>query len=447
MEKQVEQTVSKVVLFAGVLVMAAFLMLGHSVAEAADAEVDSTNKEPTALQKVKTAMAEWIEGPMGRELENRGYHIFTGTYEVPIKTSRRQWSNVRSTSYSGAFVDAVANYASFMGEETLSEIESSFSHDNIQEAHVRYEDNQALDSFAERMFAKGMALTEHQLTQKLAEVGMSDEEIQRLEPVQRVPTLINAYTSEAIARALERTAGLMPVVTFEEIDKNGSTAIGVVTLVDERMMRLAEDILAEEPIPPDPSRAGRSIRERVSSYENEELVREFGVRVWWDEQGYPTIVAFGQAGATSSSRAAAIKARNDARQHLANFINSSTNVLNKVEIENIVERGYEVGRDGDKKRYDSEIMREIVNQTIQVKADVTIDGVKAIKTWSAAHPIVENQEIVGEVIMWSPRTQNIARAIAGKEERDVPDIDSEGPSEESGSSGSLRSRGPDLNDF
>lgn len=447
MGKQVEQVMSKASLYAGFLVLAASLMLGYLVAAAADAEADSTIEEPTALQKVKTAMAEWIEGPMGRELENRGYHFFTGTYEVPIETSRRQWSKVRSASYGGAFVDAVANYASFMGEEILSEIESDFSEDDIQAGHVKYEDNRALDSFAERMFAKGMALTEHQLTQKLAEVGMSDDEIQRLEPVQRVPTLVNTYMSEAITGALERTAGLIPVVTFEEIGKNGSSAIGVVTLVDERMMRLAEDILADEPIPPDPSRAGRPIRDRVSSYENEELVGEFGIRVWWDEQGYPTVVAFGQAGATSSSRAAAIKARNDARQHLANFINSSTNVLNKTKTKNIVERGYEVGRDGSKKRYDNEIMRDIVNQTIQIESGVTIDGVKAIKTWSAPHPIVENQELVGEVIVWSPRTQNISRAIAGKEERDVPDIDSESQSEESGRSGSLRSRDPDLSDF
>ena len=434
-------------LYAGLLVLVVFLLMNNLAAVAADAEADSTKKEPTALQKVKTAMAEWIEGPMGKELESRGYQFFTGIYEVAIKTSRRQWSKVRSVSYSGAFVDAVANYASFMGEEILSEIESEFYEDDIQASHVKYEGDQALNSFVERMLAKGMALTEHQLTQKLAEVGMSDDEIQRLEPVQIVPTLVNAYISEVITTALERTAGLVPIVTFEEIDKNGNSAIGVVTLVDERMMRLAEDILADEPIPPDPSRAGRPIRDRIASYEDAELAKEFGIRVWWDEQGYPTVVAFGQAGATSSSRAADIKARNDARQHLANFINSSTNVLNRTKTKNIVERGYKVGRDGSKQRYDDKIMRDIVNETIKIKAEVTIDGVKTIKSWSAPHPIVEGHEIVGEVIAWSPRTQNIARVIAGKEERHAPEIDSQDQSEESGRGGSLKSRDPDLNDF
>lgn len=445
--KQDVQVMSKASLCAGFLVLVAFLLISLSVAVAADADGNSNKKGPTALQKVKTAVAEWIESPLGRELESRGYDFFAGTYEVPLKTSRRQWSKVRSASYSGAFVDAVAKYASFIGDEILSEIESEFYEDDIQASDVKYEEDKALNSFAERILAKGMALTEHQLTQKLSEVGMTDDEIQRLEPVQMLPTLVDAYMSEVITGALERTAGLVPVVTFEEIDENGSSAIGVVTLVDVRMMRLAEDILADMPIPPNPERAGRPIRERIASYEGAELTKEFGIRVWWDEQGYPTVVAFGQAGATSSSRAAAIKARNNARQHLANFINSSTNVLNRTTTRNIVERGYKVGRDGSRERYDSEIMRDIVNATIKVEAEVKIEGVKTIKAWSAPHPIVEGHEIAGEVIAWSPRTQSIARVIAGKEETLAPEIDSQDQSQESRGSGSLRSREPDLDDF
>ena len=452
------------VLYAGVLVMAVSLMFTQTVAAEADSptvettivdetteglsEAESVVKEPAALQKVKNAMSRWVEGPIGKELEKRGYQFFTGIYEVPIRTSRRQWIKARSAAYSGAFVDALANYASFMGTEVLSDIESNFYEDDIQRGHVEYQENQALTSFAGRMFAKGMALTEHQLTQKLAEIGMSDDEIQRLEPVQRVPTLINAYISGVIAGALEKTAGLVPVATFEEIDREGKSAIGVVTLVDERMLSIAEKILSGEPISPDASKIGKPIRERIASYEDTELTKEFGIRVWWDEHGYPTIVSFGQAGSSSSSRAASIKAKNNARQHIANFINSSTNVLDETKTKNIVEKGYKVSRDGEKETYDNEIMRDIVNQTINVKAEVEISGVKPIKSWSAPHPIAEDHEIVGEVLWWSPKTEDIARVIAGKEEKRATIVNppQERPNEPD-SSGSLKNREPDLNDF
>lgn len=86
--KQDVQVMSKASLCAGILVLVAFLLISLSVAVAADGDADSGKKGPTAVQKVKTAVAEWIESPLGRELESRGYDSFAGTYEVAIKTSR-----------------------------------------------------------------------------------------------------------------------------------------------------------------------------------------------------------------------------------------------------------------------------------------------------------------------------------------------------------------------
>ena len=86
----------------------------------------------------------------------------------------------------------------------------------------------------------------------------------------------------------------MPIKTFEAFDNEGNSVIGVVAAVSSRMRQLAGQVAAGKAIRPDSDRARTPIADQIWALSDDELVNEFGPRVWWDEHGYPTIVAFGQ---------------------------------------------------------------------------------------------------------------------------------------------------------
>ena len=81
---------------------------------------------------------------------------------------------------------------------------------------------------------------------------------------------------------------------------------------------------------PDAERARAPIFDQVGELSDRDLVYEFGPRVWWDEHGYPTVIAFGQwawspEGLDKRKKAryrdfAMEQAESDALSHLAMFV-------------------------------------------------------------------------------------------------------------------------------
>ena len=102
-------------------------------------------------------------------------------------------------------------------------------------------------------------LLEGQLDQALKdELGMSDDQIDRLSPPDKITRFRDDFLRRSVTESVGSASGLIPVKTFEAVDTEGNSAIGVVVVFSERMARVAASIASRglRPIATSSSRSG-----------------------------------------------------------------------------------------------------------------------------------------------------------------------------------------------
>ena len=252
--------------------LAASLGLGVLAPAAVDAQESSATavEEPSpestldASSMAERMMEEWLrEGP-GRVFRDRGeLNVVQGVSLVALTADDPRWPKARSLAFQNAFVQAMGEYVASVRQRTTVSLVRDYFAEDIPESELEYREGEPPDSFVERIVRKSAVLAEQQLDQKLAESGMSDEEIQRLTtPVQKRTMLAERISRTTLNTAIGSAAGLVPVKTFEAIDDEGNSAIGVVAVYSQRMRHIANRISRGEVIRPEPSRARESIATR-----------------------------------------------------------------------------------------------------------------------------------------------------------------------------------------
>ena len=423
-------------LYAGLLVLVVFLLMNNSVSVAADAaetdqpagagvEAEAAAGEAEdwdAKQRVEEDLEEWKRtSPIARGLLRRDdVWVVSGTSFVALKTDDKRWPKARSMAYQQAFLNAMGEYVSETGARLNNELIRERFQQDVDESELTFNPGDTLSSRLKRVIDKIAILGERKLDQALTNSGMSAEEIARLTPVQKKTSLSNRLTRETTLEALGSAAGLVPIKTFEAMDNEGNSAIGVVAASSRRMRRLAKQVAQGKSITPDSDRARLPIVDQLAEMSDEDLVDQFGVRVYWDGQGYPTLVSFGQWGFSNEGlnkrkRArlrefAGQQAENDARAHLVTFIKASTRFTEISTVGIDAEEGDQVLPDNTVEDFDMvNVVDELVEKA-KVTSQVKLTGMATIRTWGARHPALDSQEIVGAIVSWSPAREKAIRA-------------------------------------
>ena len=453
--------------YAGLLVLVVFLLMNNSVAVAADAEADSAIAEEmidgashnklSAEEIVDNMIEEWLEGGTGRKLKERDdLNKAKGTSLVMLKTDDRQWGQARALAFEDAFVQAMAEYVGSLEQKISSETERKYFAD--LDSKPEYQAIEASDSYISRIIQKTAVLAEHELDQLLTESGMDPSKIKHLTPVQKRTQLSDSMEKEMNARVFGDAVGFVPIKTFEALDNEGNSSIGVVAIYSESMRRIAEQISQGKAMRPDPSRARRSIEDQIYAYGVGDLPHEFGVRLMWDEQGYPAIVSFAQWGWAPSNldkemrahhkKAAKIQATNLARSQLATFINSRAAFTDSGWVGKNSQVIIKLSPDGVQEKTRKKTLENIVEQTGRIQANVNLRGVTSVRSWTARHPLIKEQQMVGEIIYWSPAREDAINRTVGEEAKHAPapqEIVQEKPKKQV--TGTVQSRDPELDDF
>ena len=398
-------------------------------AETAVSEVEDWD----AKQRLEEDLEEWKRtSPIARRLLHRDdVWVVSGTSFVALGTDDKRWSKARSMAYQQAFLNAMGEYVS----ETRADLGNKLIRDRFQqdldESELTFNPGDTSSSQLGRVIDKLAILGERKLDQALTDSGMSEEEIARLTPAQKKTSLSDRITRETTVEALGSAAGLVPIKTFEALDDEGNSAIGVVAASSRRMRQLAKQVAQGKSITPDADRARSPIVDQLAEMSDEDLVDQFGVRVYWDEQGYPTLVSFGQWGFSNEGlnkrkRArrrefAGQQAENDARAHLVTFIKASTRFTEISTVGIGSEEGDQVLPDNTVEDFDMvNVVDELVEKA-KVTSQVKLTGMVTLRSWSARHPDLDNQEIVGAIISWSPaREKAIRAAIQDEPAREQP---------------------------
>ena len=427
--------------------------------ETSAAADSAEGSDDDAFSKVEGEIQEWLQYGEGSVFLERGdLNVVQGVSLVAVKMDHKRWSKARSLAFQNAFVQAMGEYVASVRQQTSVSLVRDYFEDDIPESALEYQEGEPPDSFVERIVLKTAVLTEHELDRKLAESGMSEDEIQSLTtPVQKRTALAESIKKETVTTAVGSAAGLVPVQTFEEFDDEDNSAIGVVAVYSERMRHIANKISRGEAIRPDSGRARDSIADRIASYATDELPSEFGVRLWWDEQGYPAVVSFGQWGWSSANlsnrkranrrKSARKQAESDALSNLTVFIQASTRFTDESIVGADLEEAFNLPRGGVPEEIEAVEITDRLVETARIKAKVALTGYTNVRPWSAPHPDLDEHEIVGMVAYWSPAREDRIRKTIGEEAKHAPpEPESRERKNESVPDG-RRGREPDLADF
>lgn len=451
---------------AKILLLAASLGLGHLGPAAVGAQESSSPavEEPgtstdDASMMVERRMDEWLrEGP-GRALRDKEeLNVVQSVSLVALNADDKRWPKARSLAFQNAFVQAMGEYIASVRQRTTVSLVRDYFAEDVPENELEYQEGEPPDSFVKRIVLKSAVLAEQELDQKLAESGMSVDEIQRLTtPVQKRTMLAERISRTTLNTAIGSAAGLVPVKTFEAVDGEGNTAIGVVAVYSQRMRHIANRISRGEVILPDPSRARASIASQIDTYSGEELPNEFGVRVMWDDQGYPAIVSFGQWGWSPANlskrkraqqrRFAMKQAENDALSNLTVFIRACTRFAEESNVGADLEEAFNLPRGAVPEEIASAEIADKLVETARVKAEVALTGYTLERPWSAPHPLLDQHEIVGAIAFWSPAREDAIRKTIGQAAKHAPPEQVSRKPEKKQATGNAQSRDPDLADF
>lgn len=382
-----------------------------------DATVD-----PTEL--VEKAIADFYETSMGRQLkaksERGALYLGEGIAQVEVPPSDPQWVKYRAMAYEQALVDAMSNYLLAMGQKLRTEETSKFFNDGS--GHIPdWQESNLERSKLYQLLDKAVAVADATLDKKLESLGIDPQKFKSASPEQRHKLFEQALTIKTMRKAVSGLAGMLPVQTFEGRNKDGEHVIGVLIVVSDKMKQLADSIRRNgDRIQPDLSHPGKPIAQRLNAV-RDQLVDQFGLRVWRDEQGYPVLVSFGQWGinnkglnsrmAFHESRAAESQARALADKQIAMFIAGKGVFDSKQEVGQLVETVAKVTPDNFKSKETTQQIVDKVMQTLRARANVTLTGLSDALRWQQAYPSYPQQKIVGVVRTWNPRLSQKLRKL------------------------------------
>ena len=407
------------------LAAAALLLAAAPAALAQDAGesgVPACDGGKTAMRVVDDMMQAWkVENPTVRSLRQRNVSVIEGLAEIGVHVDHSDWGKARALAYTRAYLDAMGAFV----RQTNEEITTETVRDLLQDAtSIAFEAGENPATYLERVAKKEEVLLELKLDQELKAAGMSDDDLARLSVREKIPQYRDSLARETTSLAFGRASGLVPLKTFEAVC-DGNSYLGVIAVFSTRMRDLAQRIQDGDAIRPDPDRGGVSLGDRIGALSDEDLVTEFGVRRWWDEDGYPVIVSFGQWGWSTKALSAAQRDRRyrfardqaaiQARSYLAEFVTVNAQFTETSFMGDVIEDAVEVGADGFTSNVAGANFADRIVREARTRSTVQLTGLDILRTWSARHPVAEHQELTGAVAYWSPAREDAVRASLGLE--------------------------------
>ena len=238
----------------------------------------------------------------------------------------------RSLAYAKAYQNAVADYVMLKYGTTTAEQYNTLFTDASSD---RLEPSSDVKGTMARLLEKTAQLAEAKLDEGLRKMGVTPAG----SVTEKRNLMKNAIVRRSMNRAVGSSAGLLPVQTFEGWTEKGQYAVGVVVRGGVDTELLAQAFRTKQrPLLSRPA-AGLTVEEALP--EGAALASQFGVRMFFDKSGTPTLMSFGQWGSSYAgenedmAEAALDHAREqavcEADDNLTMFINSTLSMAKESE--------------------------------------------------------------------------------------------------------------------
>ncbi|MGY0217172.1 DUF6844 domain-containing protein [Endozoicomonadaceae bacterium StTr2] len=356
----------------------------------------------------------------GRENE---VFVTTGVAMVNANIDSPKWGQARALAYQRAQLEARKELLMQLNLDVSSEmVEDILNSDIPPEFTDRDKDVQdSVDKMLEMVVAVADAATEG----RFKDIGVDEKAFKLADQTKKKLMLNDAFSKRTITKSRAELSGALVTKTFEKTDSNGDTAISVVLMSSVKMKNILDGLHNSKGLViPRENKKGINISQYINNNRNN-LMYEYGLRLVYDEQGYPVLISYGQTGnscnptdrkgCVRNRKFAFINAQNDAYSHFA----EAYNLQGKARSETLnLERTRKIetlsrDEDGTESRVQSTV-DEILNETkamSQMTSSVKdLKGIQEEMRWTQKHPVT-GRELNGVVLVWHPVRETAIRTF------------------------------------
>ena len=381
---------------------------------------ESINKDMTASVTAKEMMEEmFADYAKERGIaaygvpDAKGTTYFCGSASVKANVKSVSFVKSRAMAYETAYQDAVAKLVmDLTGQEMVKSVRTYFD----DQSDDRLEAPKSLEETQTGILKKLAVLTEAKLDEGLSKMGIDPAKYTALKPEQKKRLFEDSLIKQSTRKAFHSAAGFLPVQTFETRTENGRYTVGVVIRSDADCTEIARCLKAKtRPAISRPS--GLTIQEALPS--DEELLTQFGVRLYFDETGMASLLSFGQWGssftgtderkAERAMESAFAQAEASANEQLTTFINSKIAVAEASERGEIENENLKFNADGVVEQEEFVKMIDRIAKSSTVTGSDSLIGRSTVLKKTLRHP--SGHKIAVVVRRWSFGQLEAARAI------------------------------------
>lgn len=200
----------------------------------------------------------------------------------------------RQTAFTRAFMDIRNSFVKYSFRSQMESTESaSFSRDANAARDIPKSETDAVKRISEKV----VALAESEVDRKLQENGVDPSKFNGV--AQKRVALSQSIVRTCAAKSYGSCAGLSVVKTVEGRGTDGQYSIGVIAKYDPLSVVIA-NAMARKVRPDVEPRAGFAVGELLKG----DMTQNFGTRLYYDAEGNPCLLSFGQwtAGEKSADR-------------------------------------------------------------------------------------------------------------------------------------------------
>ena len=342
----------------------------------------------------------------------KGVMYITGQATVAVNVNSPNFVKGRTVAFEKALRNATAKMVmDLTGQEMLDEISKYFS----DQSDDKLEPPKDFAESKSKLINKIEGLSEAALDEGLRKLGKNPDDYEKKTEKKRKLFQDEIFT-RSVRKAIGQGSGYLPVQTFETRSADGNYSVGVVLRYDHDTIEIAQSMYRKR-LPLVRSTSGMSISDALPT--NEEMINQFGVRLFFDEKGQPALLSFGCWGSSYTGKDvrrqeramehAFKQAESMANSQITRFINSSISMVEQSErSENEFEGVSFDSMDNATEENFVKYVDRLMSET-NVKGSDSMIGRSTVKKVTLMHPA--GHKIAYVVRLWSFDTLETNKSI------------------------------------
>jgi hypothetical protein len=249
------------------------------------------------------------------------------------------------------------------------------------------------------MLKKAMMVMDKSLDKALSALGMSDEEIQKLNESKKKAVFEQRFNESVRSFVSGMVKGCAVVRICEGDAGSNDYQVSICMKYSPEYQSLAAMIKRKEKMGPKPGSATDS-RNKIVNMPVEQLIGRMGTFITYDTKGDMVIFGFGQDEVLETgSRASAAYTRAYSKSRLSAVNNIKNFVAESIIADEVMQNTEKFKEYAD--GTNSYFSQQKWSQAVESKATTLNITTSTVRRWKGVHP-VSKQNIAGTVVMWSP---------------------------------------------